>query len=908
MRPPQFPPGKTGGLVAEMSPSATAAPATAAPGRRYAKLLRSAPTMTASTHPLLPADLPVAAVLGDVVAASRTGAVVVTAPPGSGKTMLVPAAILDDLPPPSRLILLQPRRLAARAVAHQIARLRNVPLGGEVGYQVRFDARVSRDTRLVVETTGIMLRRLLSDIALGGITAVVLDEFHERTIEMDLVLGLLVRVRQTLRPDLRIIVMSATLAAEPVAHLLGGGTHATGQAGPCPIISAHGRLFPVDVRFSRRGEQRDLIDMVTAAVPEAIRGTTGHVLVFLPGVGEIMRCERELTAAAERQGHVVLPLFGDLPPEQQDRVLTDMGRRKVILATNVAETSLTIPGITAVIDSGLARQLRVAPATGLPRLELIPISQASAEQRAGRAGRTGPGICWRLWDESSHHHRPKADLPEALRGDLAEPLLHLLTVGEHRDFPWLDQPPAESLEHARQLLHQLGAIEPGPTAADDRVTPLGAELARLPAHPRLARLLLSGARLGVLRETAVAAALLSERDPFRAGGHGGQGPRDRHSVRIRSDVVDRVAALRGFQAGLPPGRADLELHPGGAQNVLRAAEQLYGMIDRPTVPLPADPETALMQALLEAFPDRLTRLRPGAQDRGTMVGGRGVRLDGGSRVRHEPFFLAIDINDAGGEAGVRQASAVELAWLAEGTLAATNLRVVEELLYHPSRRQVEARLRRYWNDLIIDETPIPIRDPAAAAELLASAAMPLLPSLLPGPDTAAGSFLARARWLAGAVPDLGLAPLTDADLADMLPALCRGLRSLDDIATADWLSRLQAGVGHDRLAELDRLAPAQLELPTGKRYKLAYAAGGPPVLAVRIQELFGVRETPRVAGGRVPVLLHLLGPNHRPQQVTSDLASFWKTTYGEVRKELRRRYPKHAWPEDPLAKANPAQP
>lgn len=291
-----------------------------------------------------------------------------------------------------------------------------------------------------------------------------------------------------------------------------------------------------------------------------------------------------------------------------------------------------------------------------------------------------------------------------------------------------------------------------------------------------------------------------------------------------------------------------------------------------------------------------------------MVGGRGVRLDGGSRVRHEPFFLAIDINDAGGEAGVRQASAVELAWLAEGTLAATNLRVVEELLYHPSRRQVEARLRRYWNDLIIDETPIPIRDPAAAAELLASAAMPLLPSLLPGPDTAAGSFLARARWLAGAVPDLGLAPLTDADLADMLPALCRGLRSLDDIATADWLSRLQAGVGHDRLAELDRLAPAQLELPTGKRYKLAYAAGGPPVLAVRIQELFGVRETPRVAGGRVPVLLHLLGPNHRPQQVTSDLASFWKTTYGEVRKELRRRYPKHAWPEDPLAKANPAQP
>jgi ATP-dependent helicase HrpB len=861
--------------------------------------------MTASTRTLLPADLPVAEVLGDVVVASRTGAVVVTAPPGSGKTMLVPAAVLDDLPPSSRLILLQPRRLAARSVAHQIARLRDVPLGGEVGYQVRFDARVSRDTRLIVETTGIMLRRLLGDIGLDGIAAVVLDEFHERTVEMDLVLGLLVRLRQTLRPDLRIIVMSATLAAEPVARLLGSAGQAAGPGGMCPIITAEGRVFPVGMRFSRRGEQRDLIEQVTVTVPEALRATTGHVLVFLPGVGEIMRCERELAAAADRQGHAVLTLFGDMPPEQQDRVLTDMGRRKIILATNVAETSLTIPGITAVIDSGLARQLRVSPATGLPRLELIPISQASSEQRAGRAGRTGPGICWRLWDEASHHHRPRADTPESVRGDLASPVLHLLAVGEHRDFPWLDQPPADSLENARRLLHQLGAIEPGATAADDRVTPLGKELARLPAHPRLARLLLAGARQGVLRETAIAAALLSERDPFRAGAHGRAGPRDRLTVRIRSDVVDRVAALQGFHMGMPPSRTDLELHPGGAQNVLRAAEQLQGLVDSPASQPPEDPESALMQALLEAFPDRLTRLRPGAQDRGTMVGGRGVRLDGGSRVRHEPFFLAIDINDVGGEASVRQASAVDADWLASGRLADTNLRTVEELLYHPSRRQVEARLRRYWNDLVIDETPIAIRDGAAAAALLAAEAMPQLARLLPGADTAAGSFLARVRWLAAAAPDLGLPALTDADLASLLPDICHGLRSLDEIATADWLSRLHSLIGYARLAEIDQLAPQHLELSTGKRYKLSYAPGSPPVLAVRIQELFGVKETPRVAGGRVPVLLHLLGPNHRPQQVTSDLASFWKSTYAEVRKELRRRYPKHAWPEDPLAGGAP---
>ena len=308
-----------------------------------------------------------------------------------------------------------------------------------------------------------------------------------------------------------------------------------------------------------------------------------------------------------------------------------------------------------------------------------------------------------------------------------------------------------------------------------------------------------------------------------------------------------------------------------------------------------------MQALLEAFPDRLARLRPGAQDRGTMVGGRGVRLDGGSRVRHEPFFLAIDINDAGGEASVRQASAIDQAWLADGPLADTNLRTVEELLYHPSRRQVEARLRKYWNDLVIDETPIAIRDTAAAAALLAAEAVPHLGRLLPAADTAAGSVLARARWLAGVVPELGLPPLTDADLAALLPDICSGLRSIDEIATADWLSRLHALMGYERLAEIDRLAPSHLELPTGKRYRLVYEAGSPPVLAARIQELFGVRDTPRVAGGRVPVLLHLLGPNHRPQQVTSDLASFWKSTYSEVRKELRRRYPKHAWPEDPLA-------
>lgn len=839
----------------------------------------------------LPSDLPVAAVLDDALRGARAGAVVVTAPPGSGKTMLVPAAILDDLPRESQVVLLQPRRLAARAVARQIAHLRGGEPGGEVGYRVRFESCVGRDTRLVVETTGIMLRRLVGDMTIESIGAVVLDEFHERTLEMDLILGLLVRLRETVRPDLRIVVMSATLTAEPVAALLGVGGK------PCPVVSAAGRMFPVETRYLRHGDRRDVIELVSATVPEAVRATDGHVLVFLPGVGEILRCQQELSQLLERQGHAVLPLFGDLPPEQQDRVLADIGRRKVILSTNVAETSLTIPGVTAVVDSGLARQSRVSHATGLPRLELVPISKASADQRAGRAGRTAAGICWRLWDESSHQHRPIADAPEAVRGDLAGPLLQLLALGEDADFPWLDQPPVEAVANARSLLRHLGAVE-ADDVGRDRVTALGHELLRLPAHPRLARLLLAGAERGVLREASLAAALLSERDPFRTPRGGG--PRDRLSVRTRSDVVDRIAALQAFHAGIPIGDPALDPHPAGARNVLRVAEQLYHLVDVPLAPRADDPATAVMHALLEAFPDRLARLRPGAQDRGTLVGGRGVRLDS-SRVRGEPLFLAIDVDDSSGEAGVRLASAVDRNWLELEPLASANLRTAEGLLYHPSRRQVEARLQTSWMDLVIDEAPTAIRDRAAAAAMLAREAAACFDRVVPSDDSPAGMFLARVRWLAAAVPDIGLPSIDDAALRGLLPDVCSGLRTLDDVKAGDWLSRLQAAVGYERLADIDRLAPAHVDLPNGKRHRLRYEPSGPPILAVRIQDLFGVADTPRIAGGRAPVLLHLLGPNHRPQQITGDLASFWKTTYPGVKKELRRRYPKHSWPDDPLA-------
>jgi ATP-dependent helicase HrpB len=825
-------------------------------------------------------NLPVAGVLPETVTASRGGAAIVTAPPGSGKTTLVPPAVLDDLPGDAKLVLIQPRRLAARAVARRIAQLRGVDLGDEVGYQVRFDSCVGRDTRLIVATPGILLRRMLDDVALENIGAVVLDEFHERQIEVDMLLGMLVRIRQTLRPDIRIIVMSATLDAEPVAKLLGDA----------PIIHAEGRPYPVKVRYLRRGERQSVPELVAAHVPEALRETLGHVLVFLPGVGEIMRCQEALAPMAERGGHALLPLFGDLPADQQDRVLQDIGRRKVILATNVAETSLTIEDVTAVIDSGQARQMHVSPATGLPRLDLVPISRASADQRAGRAGRTAPGVCWRLWDETSHTSRPENETPEVLRGDLAGPLLQLLALGEHEEFPWLDAPPASAIENARQLLKLLGAIDD-----EERLTPLGRELASLPAHPRLSRLLLAGAAHGVLRETSVAAALLSERDPFRSAEHGRRGPREYNVVRSRSDVVDRVSALQAFHAGTYAADSSLELHPGGARNVLRAADQLYHLAEFPKAARAADPATALMRAMLDAFPDRLAKLRPGTQDRALMVGGRGIRIDSTSRVRGERLFLTIDLNDAGGEARARIVSAVERAWLSKDLLETR-----EELFFNPSKSQVEARQRTYWSDLMLEETPVAINDAKAAAEILAQRARHQLDRVLPKPETAAGRFLARVRWLSSAMPELALPTLGDVELAEMLPDICRGLRSLDELRDANWLALLQNRVGYDRVREIDRLAPGEIEVPSGNRYEITYEVGKSPTLSVRIQELFGLNRTPSIAAGRVPLLLHLLGPNYRPQQVTADLLSFWQSAYPEVKKVLRRRYPKHAWPDDPL--------
>ena len=510
----------------------------------------------------MPAPLPIDEVLPQIVAALRTSkAVVLRAPTGAGKTTRVPPAVLDaGLAGRGSIVVLQPRRLTARACARRIAFERGVTLGDEVGYQVRFDRCMGPKTRIQVVTEGIFLRMLQDDPFLESVAAVVFDEFHERSLNSDLALAMVRRVQETVRPELKLVVMSATLAAEPIARWLGD----------CPVVESRGRLHPVEIRYLEDLRKRTVAERAADAVEQILDRTPGDVLVFLPGVGEIRQTARRLEALAAARNLAVLPLYGDLPAEKQDEVLGPIGRRKVVLSTNVAETSLTIEGITAVVDSGLARSLSFDPHVGMDRLQLAPISQASADQRAGRAGRTQPGVCLRLWAERTHRQRPAGDEPEIRRLDLAGPMLELRVWGETdlQAFPWFEAPPAASLEQADALLKRLGALD-----AAGNVTPLGKSMARLPVSPRLARMLLEGDRLGQAEAVALAAALLSERDPFGRGEDAS--PYNRPAAADSdSDVYDRVAALEDFDES---GRADSPLgriHRATAQFVLHVRDQL----------------------------------------------------------------------------------------------------------------------------------------------------------------------------------------------------------------------------------------------------------------------------------------------------------------------------------------------
>ncbi|QOV90033.1 ATP-dependent helicase HrpB [Humisphaera borealis] len=863
--------------------------------------------------------LPIDRYLPDVVAAAKQHrAMVLVAPPGAGKTTRVPPAILAaglmDREHPN-LVMLQPRRVAARASAARIADEQGWTLGGRVGYQVRFEKRIGPDTRLKVFTEGILTRQLLDDPFLEGVGCVILDEFHERSIHTDLCAALLREVKQTVRDDLILIVMSATLEAEPVSRFLGG----------CPIVRTEGRTFPVEVKhtgYSQAYAWERAADAVMDVVASAKAEPTepGDILVFLPGVDEIRRCGERLSRFADERNLLVLPLHGSLPPDEQTLALRPSKQRKVILSTNIAETSLTIDGVRTVIDSGLARIAGYDAQRGMDKLELERISLASATQRAGRAGRTAPGVCIRLWSKSEEQAMAAFTTPEIRRVDLCGTalLLHAWGKPDLRNFGWYEPPAEDMLVSAERLLAMIGALD---ADVDGKITPLGQRIMALPTHPRLARLLIGAAEAGLLEQGAAVAALLAEKDiaweergtPRWMRETKTIGPSD---LLLRLDLLEQAEKSR-----FAPHLRDSGIDPVAARQAAKARDDLLRIAERldrdPRSNTPVsnaasgaampkwsalDHDEIIIRLALLAYPDRVCRRRASDPAAAAMVGGTGVRLAAESVVRQHEFFLALDARqDARSqtrEAMVKIASGINVEWLEE--FFSQSIRRERVLVYDEQRKRVVARGTTSYRDLLLKEDKDAPVDPAAAGPVLAEALRPRARELFEA-DEKAVAIMDRLNLLRKHMPEQAWPSIDDAGLGDILAEACAGRRSLDEIVGRTSLGAIlesQLQYPFDRL--LDQHAPESIEVPTGNRIALQYRKAEPPILAVRLQEVFGWFDTPRIAGGRVPVLMHLLGPNYRPVQVTDDLRSFWTTTYFQVRKDLRVRYPKHSWPEDPL--------
>lgn len=827
-------------------------------------------------------------------------ALVLSAEPGTGKTTRLPPALADALGASGqggKVLVLEPRRLAVRLAARRVAQERGERLGERTGYQVRYEQLQGPATRLLYVTEGVLTRRL-SDArsALEGVAAVVLDEFHERHVETDLALVLLERLRRERRPDLRLIVMSATLDAAPLASYL-----------EADVVEVPGRAFPVEVEHARHRDERPLEDRVHAALSDLLergvltdaRGRPGHVLVFLPGAGEIQRAARALEGLARREGLLVLPLHGRLEPEATDAALRPSTRRKVLLATNVAESSVTIDGVVAVIDSGLARVPGTSPATGLPTLELQPISQASAKQRAGRAGRQGPGLCVRLFSRQDHDRRPRAPVPELLRTDLTGPLLGLRGAGvtDLSTVRWLDAPPGAHVEVADRLLTRIGAVD-----AAGEVTAAGRALLRLPLPPRLGRVLVEGAARGVGRAAAGAVALLSERD-IRQGGARQAEAREEGP----SDVLfllDRLAEAERVGRAVGRLRA-LDLDPQAVDGVLRARRQLEGQLGalggEGDGAQRAD-EAALLLSLLAGHPDRVARrLRPGSPTLALAEGGQ-VDLARESVVQDAEWLVVLDAQDPrrqGASARAHVVSAIKPDWLIE--LFADQVREGRAVRWNQQLERVEATWRLSFGGLVLDEAADASDGPEVEELLRREALARGLHAFCDREALDAWLLrLAFARTLDPSLPELG-----PAELEGLLGEQCAGRRSFKELREADLLATLRATIGER--SKLERLAPDHVALRGGRRLRVNYEARREPWVESRLQDFFGMKEGPAVGGGRVKLVLHLLAPNKHSVAVTSDLAGFWERHYPATRRELSRRYPRHSWPEDPTT-AEPPRP
>jgi ATP-dependent helicase HrpB len=810
---------------------------------------------------------------------------VLQAPPGAGKSTGVPPALLEEpWMRDQRLIMLEPRRLATRAVSAHMAQMLGEPLGRTVGYRMRLDSKVSAVTRIEVVTEGVLAALLQDDPALEGVACVIFDEFHERSLQADLGLALCLDVQSHLNEELRLLVMSATLAAEPVAQLMGDA----------PIVRGSGRSFPVETRYLAPAGQRarsagadveTLSQRTSAAVMRALREEQGDALVFLPGAAEIRRVAADLRSADLEACTSVLPLMGELAQAEQERAIrpSETGQRKVVLATNIAETGLTIEGVRVVIDAGFARRSRFDPLSGMSRLETLRISRASADQRRGRAGRVAPGVCYRLWSEGTDQTLEPFTPAEILEADLAPLALELAgwNAASPLALQWLDPPPAAAYAQAQDLLRALGALDHA-----GRITAHGRELLSLRIHPRLAHMLLRSRALHLAESACDLAALLGERDLMRRR----EGARD-------ADIRTRLEILRGeHPQGETIDRAALERARGMAGQLRR---RLGGSRQRTATIADAD-QAGVLLAL--AYPDRVARARERGSGRYLLSNGRGARLEGAQSLARSEFLAVAELDGAEREARIFLAA--PLGRQALETTLAQEIVARERVSWDSRERAVIAVRERLLGELVVEERNIR-PDAQVSARVLLEGIRELTLDVLPW-ERETRSLQARVRFVAalprersGNWPDLSDSALLARAGQWLLPRL-EGMTRVEHLARLDLRAALESELDFRQRRRLEELAPTHLVVPSGSRIRIDYLEADAPSLAAKVQELFGMSATARIGGGEVPVLIKLLSPANRPVQVTHDLASFWRSGYAQVRRELKGRYPRHDWPEDPL--------
>jgi ATP-dependent helicase HrpB len=839
-------------------------------------------------------SLPIDALQADLVAAcGRVRRLVLRAPTGSGKSTRIPQMLLDLNLVQGQIVVLQPRRIAARLLAARIAQERGVRLGGEVGYQIRFERVESAQTRIKFVTEALLLRQMASDPELKGVGAVVFDEFHERNLHSDVALALARRLQETHRPDLLIMAMSATLDTEGVAKWLGSAE----------TLAADGRAYPVQVEYTHlpRNSTRPIWDAAAEQVRRVLsEEAEGDILVFMPGSYEIMRTIGAVRNLPESGGIDILPLYGELPPEEQDRAVKPSPGRKVIVATNVAETSLTIPGVRAVVDAGLARIARFDPHRGIDTLLVEPVSQASAEQRAGRAGRTGPGRCIRLWSQTDHEARPLREVPEIKRVDLSETILLLLSSGwgEAATFPWYEKPDDKALQRALTVLADLGAVD-----AQGKLTNLGRRMSVFPAHPRYARMLLAAGDLDCVYEVCRIAGLAQGRDIlFRKVDDRTENARDSVEQEDGSDFFPRLALLqRAVEMKFDADACDrFGVHGQAARQADQAARQFLRLAEGQGLPVSdriADP-AAVRRCLLLGFSDRLAVRLDAGTLRCALVHGRTGELRRESSIRNAKLLVAAEVDEIQARGGVTTylslATAIEEAWLQE--LFPAEFSTVNQVSYDGSQRRVVTRVERRFRDLVLEAKERDDAPSDAASRLLAEEVAAGRLELEKW-DAPVDAWIRRVNFLSKHCPELGIPPFDEAARRMVIEEVCAGAVAYRDIRDRPVFGVVRGWLTHEQAMALESYCPEKIVLPRKKHpARIEYTEDGQAEVEATVQELYDFPGSKlRVCLGKVPMVVCIQSPARRTQQRTTDLDAFWKGSYEGVKKELRGRYPKHEW-------------